>query len=791
MVPLEKMTWRGEERVNRTGGYSSRARFPPSGQVPYPSTGAELKVFWFFSSEKNILTLSKQTFRAAKMGTITTVLDQTVTAGQGAYTGPLVIAPAGGIEPAGYGLLALMVDVAGFSVSNQGTLIGGAHGGNGVYFESTGTLVNDGTIGGGAGGGFGLLMSGGASATSTGLIFGGAAASGFAGGIGVSLSGNSSLANAGEIYGGAGGYYGGSRPQTGGAGVYMVGGALTNTGTIAGGANAGVGVRLGFATMLNSGTVEGGSAGGTAVYAESASLTNQGTIAGGAGVQITGDLGAGGMGCVLDGGTLINQGTIAGGDGADHSAGSGYAGAGGTGVLLEAGTLVTSGLIAGGAGGYDSLSGTFAAQGDAVLVDGPAATLELLPGAQFEGAVVATPSMNDTLALGGTVAATLSLSGTQFSGFADIVFETGAIWTLDGSLALAAATQFAGVTAADTLKLSGGGRLGHVGSGFGTLELSGADAFSMGFGAPVSANQVRVDQGALLAGGGRLDAALAVDGTVLAAAGTALVLAHDVTGTGELAAAAGGTLMLEGGFDWDGRLAGHGTIDILARGSFGAGANLAGASVVQEADIVLAPGLHLADGAGTFDIVAKQAGKDVTLSGGPGSLFANGGVMTKSGPGDARILTRFVNSGEVSITAGVCVLAGPVINTGVMQALGGILSCAQAVSGTGSLAIGARGVLVLQDGATAGQSVTFSAGGGLLDLLHPSAFLGGISGFTATDAIELVQTYATRLDFVRGFLTVLDDGIRVAQLHVLGSYTASNFVLVHDHQNTLIEFHGQ
>ncbi len=723
------------------------------------------------------------------MSTITTVLNQTVTAGEGAYTGPLVIADGGGIEPAGYGLLALMVDVAGFSVTNQGTLMGGAHGGNGVYFESTGTLVNGGTIGGGSGGGFGLLMSGGASATSTGLIFGGAGASGFAGGIGVSLSGNSSLANEGAISGGAGGYSGGSL-QLGGVGVYMIGGAMTNAGTIAGGAYAGVGVRLGFATMLNGGMIEGGSVGGTAVYAESATVTNQGTILGGPGLQMADEAGAGGTGFVLNGGTLINQGTIAGGDGGSHSAGSGSAGTGGIGVLLEGGTLIASGVIAGGAGGYDSLSGIFGAHGDAVLVDGAAATLELLPGAQFDGTVVATPSMNDTLALAGTVAATLSLSGTQFSGFAEILFETGAVWTVDGSVAAAAATQFVGATAADTLELSGGGRLGSIGSGFGTLELAGADAFSVGFGAPVSANLVTVDRGALLAGGGRLDAALDVVGIVSAGADTVLTLAHEVSGTGDLVADAGGRLVLEGGFDWDGRLAGHGTIDILARGSFGAGANLAGASVVQEADIVLARGLRLTDGTGTFDIVAKEAGGVVTLSGGTGSLFANDGIMTKSGPGDAKILTRFVNGGEVSITAGVCLLAGQVINKGLMQALGGILSCAQEVSGTGSLAIGAHGVLILQDGVAAGQSVNFASGGGVLDLLHPSAFLGNISGFTAADTIDLVQTYATRLDFAHGFLTVLDNGIRVAQLRVLGSYTAKNFLIVHDQQNTLIEFHG-
>jgi hypothetical protein len=721
------------------------------------------------------------------MGTISTVLSLTVTAGQGAYTGPLIIAPTGGIEPAGYGLLGLMVDTAGFSVTNQGTIIGGMHGGNGVYFESTGTLVNSGTIGGGAGGGFGLLMSGGAYATNTGVIFGGTGSAGVAGGIGVSLSGNSGLANEGAITGGAGLYSDGSQAQPGGAGIYMIGGVLTNGGTISGGFSAGIGVRLALGTMLNSGAIDGGSAGGTGVYVDSASVTNQGTIRGGAGLQMAQGSGTGGSGCVLDGGMLLNQGLVAGGDGASGAAG---ASVGGVGVFMEAGTLVTSGLIAGGAGGYDPSTGTIAAQGDAVLVDGASVTLELLPGAQFSGNVVASPSMNDTLALAGTTAATLTGLGTQITGFADILFDTGAIWTVATSVATAAAMRFSGVTAYDTLDLSGGGRLGSVGGSFGTLELGGAAAFSIGFGTPVLAGQVIVDKGALLAGGGHVDAEIQVDGTVLAGVHSVLTLAHEVSGTGELVAQAGGTLILEGGFDWDGRLAGRGTIEIFARGSFGAGANLAGATVLQEADIVLAGGLHLADGTGAFDIVAKEKGEVVTLSGGPGSVFDNGGFMAKGGPGSARIATRFINSGQASVTEGVCLFAGEVTNTGVMQALGGVLSCAEYVTGTGSLAIGAHGVLVLQDGAAAGQSVSFGSGGGVLDMLHPSAFLGEISGFMSGDAIGLLQTAATHLDFAHGFLTVLDDGVRVAQLHLLGNYTARNFVIVHDHENSLIEFHN-
>jgi hypothetical protein len=155
------------------------------------------------------------------------------------------------------------------------------------------------------------------------------------------------------------------------------------------------------------------------------SLTNHGAIAGGAGS--TGSTGgAGGLGASFSAGTLTNTGSITGGAGGN---GTTTGGTGGSGVLLNGGTLMTSGTVSGGQGGT---APTHGAAGDSVRFGTVASTLNVDPGAVFNGQVVADAAVNDVLEFSGTQSGGTPITlGTQFNNFSTLKFVTGAAWTVD------------------------------------------------------------------------------------------------------------------------------------------------------------------------------------------------------------------------------------------------------------------------------------------------------------------------------------------------------------------------
>jgi hypothetical protein len=213
---------------------------------------------------------------------------------------------------------------------------------------------------------------------------------------------------------------GGTGDNAGGAGVYLYGGTLTNSGRIAGG----------------SGISGGPDSGGAGVVERHGALNNQGTITAG-----TGNYG------VFDiGGTLTNDGTITGGDGIGVNSG-------GVGVYLESGaTLTTSGTISGGTG---------VRIGDAVkLASGT--TLVVEPGAKFNG-IVAAVGGGTTLELSGTQNGGTGITlgsfferashGTQFNSFKTLDFAPGAQWSV--SAYTSATAQYANYDALIGMRVNG------------------------------------------------------------------------------------------------------------------------------------------------------------------------------------------------------------------------------------------------------------------------------------------------------------------------------------------------
>jgi hypothetical protein len=135
--------------------------------------------------------------------------------------------------------------------------------------------------------------------------------------------------------------------------------------------------------------------------------------------------------------------------------------------------------------------------------------------------------------------------------------------------------------------------------------------------------------------------------------------------------------------------------------------------------------------------------------------------------------TRSRSRAAVGFSGAVQLAAGVNLKNGC-----GLLSIATAVAGSGTLAMVAAGTLSLLDGAAAGQTADFPDCTGLLHLTKAMHVAGQIDGFSAGGRIDLVGTVVTGDKFANGVRTVKDGGKTVASLHLGGSYTQSDFILV-------------
>ena len=168
--------------------------------------------------------------------------------------------------------------------------------------------------------------------------------------------------------------------------------------------------------------------------------------------------------------------------------------------------------------------------------------------------------------------------------------------------------------------------------------------------------------------------------------------------------------------------------------------------------------------AGTINATGVHA---LTIDTGANSVF-NSGVLEASGSGGM-------------------VLASAVINSGVLWANGASIKVEGDVSGTGTAQIDGGGMLDFEAASTAG--VVFGAGAaGTLTLGDSFHFNGAISGFAASDSIDLADiasataslSYHENAAGTGGTLTV-SDGSASVNLSLVGIYSADNFSIVADH----------
>ncbi|HEX4504762.1 MAG TPA: Hint domain-containing protein [Alphaproteobacteria bacterium] len=384
-------------------------------------------------------------------------IDSAVAAGvvltPNAYTDPMTVTATGTISSVN-GIAVSAPDS--WTVVNHGTILGGAQG---IFFYNGGAIDNDGTIQGTGHGyyaGYGIvLFAGGTITNETGGTIGGS-------GAGVEIFGSSgTLVNDGVIAGGsynAGVVLGAAGSLTnqadgqisGGDGVILSGGGLggdtlVNQGTITGHQLGIFGINNDY-VVINSGTISGAQAG----------IFIRGTIDNEAGGTINGIYSNYGLT------TVDNAGTISTGEKYSFATnrfvpGHGvFLGFGGT-VLNEHG-----GTITGAIDGVDGLryvtvenAGTITGGTHAVYMGGVTNRLIVDAGAVFNGDVVAKPNETNVLELtSGAAAGTLSGLGSEYKNFQNLVIDSGATWTIAGSVGGIGGTVIDGFNTHDTLDLT-------------------------------------------------------------------------------------------------------------------------------------------------------------------------------------------------------------------------------------------------------------------------------------------------------------------------------------------------
>jgi fibronectin-binding autotransporter adhesin len=753
-------------------------------------------------------------------------------------------------NPGGYGVRTATFGSSAI-LTNSGTILGGngasavsyaSRGGGGVYLAGGASLTNAGTIRGGTGGnsegtGYGSRESGTGGGgvyvtrgtlTNTGLIaggLGGVGINGGSGGLGVLIGSNSIVANRGTITGGAGGASNGYNGFNGGAGVDVFeGGTLTTSGTVLGGtgdANAfrygdagygGAGVNIYGGIVLTTGHIQGGE-GGQSIYggrggagvflSDGGTLVSSGTILGGSGGASTNDSpGTGGFGVDLTGGTIANYGTITGGNGGTSLVVA-RGGNGGAGVYLQSGTLITGGTISGGAGGKGGGGQGFG--GDAVRLDGPNCTLELLPGAIFNGDVAGNASYNDTLILGGTTSGTLNGLGVQITGFTQIIESAGATWTVNdaanfgsysgitayGVLVLNGMLSGEGTvsaTAGSTVDLAGGGDFSGLLVGAGTLAITAATTLSAGAAIDaayiVNTSQITLASGVDLTNqGGNV---FSINTTPAASAGPGHRSNPDLTGAaGDLFTNAGafnvggsteayigvkfdnaGTLALTGGtLAFTSALYGTGnigaaantTLDIGAAGSsIGGTLSSAGTVMIGGATKLLAGGGLSASSIVDMSVLTLGVGVNLTNAAGdnltlttvaaPSYYYGSyGGRGHRSNPditGPAG--SSLVNEGSLySSSAGVNTISVDLTNGGLISVSSGTLAVKDTATIGGTIAAAAT---TLVDFAAGGSFYGAITGAGSVEFDGATTLNSGISLATANLIDTAVITLGVGVD---------------------------------------------
>ena len=656
------------------------------------------------------------------------------------------------------------------TLTNNGLLVGrvGSVGTNGIAFAGyfgmeltgSGRVYNQKVIAGGEGG-----------ESNYGAYSDGVSFPGGAGGVGLSIAlvtAGYKAVNYGTIEGGSGGpgkhapfatHDIGGDGGTGGAGVALYDGGISNSGTIAGGAGGHGGFGYGAGGI--------GGNGGVGVEVASGTVTSTGTILGGAagaagGGSPHGVPGMEGDGVVITGAASLINGAAAGL--ARDASISGliglYAGAGSEATVTNFGTI----------GGARGVAVQFAASGDRLIEEA---------GGTFLGVVVGGGGTLELASQGG--AGTIAGLDAAFAGFSTYAVDKGASWTLAG-----VDTLGAGLSLIDSGRLAIVGTMNNGGlvaaSEGGAIILSGCHLSGPGEIIAESASSVVIN-GAYIQGG------------TLASAGTGKIKisggnntldgqAAPVTLTGQVEMLNGSSLLASGSLTGSGRLWIEGSTK-ATQFTVGASLTLSGGGSIylgnNASDAIVGSGgtlINVSDRIYGGGAVTGQMNLDNQAN---GEILADlaAGLTINIGSGS------FSNEGLIEAFGHSLTIGGAVANYGRMSAVKGTLTVIGAITGTGFATI--DGGALIADG-TFTERVQFQGGKGLLVLAQSQTYTGRISGFSSSGGTSLdlrdiafqSTAEATYSGTAAGGLLTVTDGIHTARIALLGNYTGSTFTASSD-----------
>jgi hypothetical protein len=552
---------------------------------------------------------------------------------------------------------------------------------------------------------------------------------------------------------------------SGAAGLSTV--ELRNDGTIAGsyggpngfyGGNGAAGIDLGVTVSIdNAGLIQGGSGGnGPGFYspggngavglqAGGGTLDNAGFITGGNGGASYYGGGAGAASVVFSGfASLTNDGGIYGGNAGYTDALNGNEG--GVGVsLASGGTLINQGIIRGGSGansfGYPA--GGLGGAGGAGVILG--ATASVLNTGTIQGGDSGASRIDPRpggIALAFT-AGTFSNDGFVLGGYTGSAVVFSQVGTVTNTGTILGGDNGVGVSLSAGGALSNSGTIdGGTGIGFKNYSAGVAGGAGVAFAGPGTLVNTGIIEGGV--GGRGKD-----------------VRYHAGAGGAGVSLSGGGVLVNDG--DVGGGMGGQAPIH--AEGAGGVGVFIDGGTLVDQTGTI-AGGL-----VGKF---APLAFADSVQFGGGGTLEVYGGAVflgtiAADPHGDDTLLLASGAPGNLDNFK---------FFETITEQSDANWSLTADIQGPGTLTIG-QGAILSLSGTISIQSVAFASGGGeKLTLQTPATVTSTIDGFAAGDTIDLVGILANALTYQSGTLTLLGAGGQaVDQLHLAGSYTASDFAL--------------
>jgi hypothetical protein len=167
-----------------------------------------------------------------------------------------------------------------------------------------------------------------------------------------------------------------------------------------------------------------------------------------------------------------------------------------------------------------------------------------------------------------------------------------------------------------------------------------------------------------------------------------------------------------------------------------------------------------------------------------GSLTVSGALTLSAGV--VQLTSGAALSGSAALAAGTKligagVVSGALQNLGTIEASGGLLKIAGALSGTAGVLSIDNGATLELGGAVAGQTIGFASGAkAVLKIDSAPAMSAGVNGFVAGDTIDIAAATVTSDSYAAGVLTLFNGATALASLSIAGTFAGQIFALSSD-----------